>query len=262
MTPLEDTWPLGPPGPRDHLVTRRLQAPLKASGSDYVPAFADLDGAEGPARLARHIAETLRREPRRSATISLPPRRKRSWLTSCSRKPASRSDSSCHHAYSRTWQKVAKVLTRLFRAHRCPRRRSRDLLVNAEGQPNIGSELRAELASADHVDLVCAFVIWSGVVRLRDALEGVVERGGGIRVITTTYMGATQAPAIDELVRLGAEVKVAFDARTTKLHAKAWLLERTSGWTTAFVGSSNLSYTALFDGLEWNLRLSAMDAPT
>ena len=59
---------------------------------------------------------------------------------------------------------------------------------------------------------------------------------------------------------LGVEIRVAFDARTTKLHAKAWLLERASGLTTAFVGSSNLSHSALFDGLEWNVRLSAMDA--
>ncbi len=135
-----------------------------------------------------------------------------------------------------------------------------DLLVNAEGQPNIGSELRAELASADSVDLLCAFVIWSGVRHLREALEDVVGRGGRVRVITTTYMGATEKRAVDELVSLGAEVRVAFDARTTKLHAKAWLLERASGLTTAFVGSSNLSHTALFDGLEWNVRLSSIDA--
>ena len=69
-------------------------------------------------------------------------------------------------------------------------------------------------------------------------------------------MGATEKRAVDELVALGAEVRVAFDARTTKLHAKAWLLERGSGLSTAFVGSSNLSHTALFDGLEWNVRLS------
>ena len=86
-----------------------------------------------------------------------------------------------------------------------------------------------------------------------------VERGGTVRVITTTYMGATEKRAVDELFALGAEIKVALDARTTKLHAKAWLLERDSGLTTAFVGSSNLSHTALFDGLEWNVRLSSMD---
>ena len=135
-----------------------------------------------------------------------------------------------------------------------------DLLVNAEGQPNVGSELKAELASADSVDLVCAFVIWSGVRHLRDALAEVSSRGGRIRVITTTYMGATEKRAVDELVALGAQVRVAFDARTTKLHAKAWLLERASGLSTAFVGSSNLSHTALFDGLEWNVRLSSVDA--
>jgi len=95
-----------------------------------------------------------------------------------------------------------------------------DLLVNAEGQPNVGSELRAELASADSVDLICAFVIWSGVRHLREALAGVTARDGRVRVITTTYMGATEQRAVDELVALGAEVRVAFDARTTKLHAK------------------------------------------
>jgi HKD family nuclease len=118
------------------------------------------------------------------------------------------------------------------------------LLVNAEGQPNVGSELRAELATADSVDFICAFIIWSGVRHLREALASVKERRGRIRVITTTYMGATEKRAVDELVALGAEVRVAFDARTTKLHAKAWLLERASGLTTAFVGSSNLSHTA------------------
>src|SRR4051794_24677687 len=135
-----------------------------------------------------------------------------------------------------------------------------DLLVNAEGQANVGSELRAELATAASVDLICAFVIWSGVRHLEKALSDVRARGGRVRVITTTYMGATQRRAVDALVNLGADVRIAFDARTTKLHAKAWLLERASGLTTAFVGSSNLSHTALFDGLEWNVRLSAVDA--
>ena len=137
-----------------------------------------------------------------------------------------------------------------------------DLLVNADGQPNIGSELKAELASADSVDLLCAFVMWSGrACACAGALADVIARGGHVRVITTTYMGTTQKRAVDELCSIGAEVRVAFDARTTKLHAKAWLLERETGLTTALVGSSNLSHSALFDGLEWNVRLSSMDAP-
>jgi superfamily II DNA or RNA helicase/HKD family nuclease len=263
MTSMEGTSPLGPPGPRDHLVTRRIRALLDAAGSDLVPEFEDVDGAEGPVRLARHIAEILRRELEEIGDDQAAAETQAELVNELL---SEASEQERLVLPPRVLAYLAKGRQGLDAASpRAPLPATpfsiSDLLVNAEGQPNIGSELRAELASADHVDLVCAFVIWSGVVRLRDALEGVVERGGRIRVITTTYMGATQPPAIDELVRLGAEVKVAFDARTTKLHAKAWLLERTSGLTTAFVGSSNLSYTALFDGLEWNLRLSAMDAP-
>lgn len=138
---------------------------------------------------------------------------------------------------------------------------SSDLLFNGAGQPSIGNELRLELASTDHVALICAFVIWSGVRTLQERLREVIERGGQIRVITTTYMGATEPKALNELVDLGADVKVAFDARITKLHAKSWMLDRPGGLSTAFIGSSNLSHTALHDGLEWNVRLSQADAP-
>lgn len=136
-----------------------------------------------------------------------------------------------------------------------------DLLFNGAGQPTIGNELRIELASTDHVDLICAFVIWSGVRTLQEQLRGVIDRGGTIRVITTAYMGATEPKALNALVELGAEVEVAFDARITKLHAKSWMLERPGGLSTAFIGSSNLSHTALHDGLEWNVRLAQADAP-
>ena len=56
-----------------------------------------------------------------------------------------------------------------------------DLLVKAEGGPNVGTELRREIASADSVNLICAFVIWSGVRQLRDALAELVERDGMLR---------------------------------------------------------------------------------
>jgi superfamily II DNA or RNA helicase/HKD family nuclease len=135
-----------------------------------------------------------------------------------------------------------------------------ELLVNDRKQPSIGSQLKAELQSATEVDLICAFVIWSGVVTLLDELRGVVERGGRVRVITTTYMGVTDPKAVRALQEVGAEVRVAFDAQRTKLHAKAWVLHRPHGLTTAFVGSSNLSHTALHSGLEWNVRLAEAEA--
>ena len=251
------------PGPRDHLVTERVAEVLAAIDPSLIDRIA-LDAAEGPARFARHLSAVIERalldvaddahaqaaivndlvaaraapEDRHGELVTLPPE-----LWQSLREPPARLGDA-----PRTIPAPTVPLS------------SSDLLANAEGQPNIGSELRLELESADSVDLLCAFVIWSGVVRLREALAGVIERGGAVRVITTTYMGATQRRAVDELVKLGAHVRVAFDARMTKLHAKAWLLERDSGLSTAFIGSSNLSHTALFDGLEWNVRLSSIDA--
>jgi HKD family nuclease len=98
------------------------------------------------------------------------------------------------------------------------------------------------------------------VVTLLDELRDVIARGGEIRVITTTYTGATEAKAVKALCDLGADVRIAFDAQRTKLHAKAWILHRPHGLTTAFVGSSNLSRSAMHAGLEWNVRLAEAEA--
>lgn len=135
------------------------------------------------------------------------------------------------------------------------------LLVNGREQPGIGTEVRRELASADRVDLLCAFVKWHGLRVLEDAIKDLTRRGGRLRVITTTYIGATERRALDRLAELGAEVRISYETRTTRLHAKAWLFERDSGYSTAYVGSSNMSKAALLDGLEWNVRLSGVTQP-
>ncbi|MBT1002218.1 DUF3427 domain-containing protein [Paenarthrobacter sp. DKR-5] len=136
------------------------------------------------------------------------------------------------------------------------------LLTNSKDDPNLAAELRAEIESANTVDLLCAFVRWTGLRLLEPALEGLAERGARFRVITTTYMGATERRAIDELVRrYRAEVKISYETQATRLHAKAWLFRRDTGFDTAYVGSSNLSQAALLDGLEWNVRLSSVATP-
>ncbi|MGW7197372.1 DUF3427 domain-containing protein [Streptomyces chryseus] len=136
------------------------------------------------------------------------------------------------------------------------------LITNSPGELSLGTELRAELATADRIDLLCAFVKWYGLRVLEDSLQAAKERGVPLRVITTTYMGATDRHALDRLVRdFGAEVKINYEIRSTRLHAKAWLFRRSSRFDTAYVGSSNLSKAALLDGLEWNVRLSSVATP-
>lgn len=137
------------------------------------------------------------------------------------------------------------------------------LLTNAPGEPGVGHEIRAELASADRVDVIMAFVKWHGLRLFESRLQAARDRGVLLRIITTTYMGATERVALDRLVRdFGAEVKVQYDAQRTRLHAKAWLFQRHTGFDTAYVGSSNLSRAAMLDGVEWNVRLSAVSTPT
>ncbi len=251
------------PGPRDHLITRSIERDLEQLDPELLVEDA-LDPAEGPSRLAHLAMREIERELAVDETAEVQAERLNSALrrlAATAAQPRSADEVAIppRVVYGIRGRSPLGALLELPPMPSTPFAQS-DLLVNAEGQPNIGSELKAELRTADSVDLICAFVVWTGVRHLRDALAEVVERGGLVRVITTTYMGATEKRAVDELFSLGASIKVALDARTTKLHAKAWLLERDSGLTTAFVGSSNLSHTALFDGLEWNVRLSSMDA--
>lgn len=138
---------------------------------------------------------------------------------------------------------------------------SGDLLVNARGEPGLGSVLQSEIASANRIDLLCAFIKWNGLRLLEDALRAHLERGRLLRVLTTVYIGATERRAIDLLTSIGGDVKVSYDTRTTRLHAKAWFFHRESGFSTAYVGSSNLSVAALLEGLEWNVRLSQVETP-
>ena len=60
---------------------------------------------------------------------------------------------------------------------------------------------------------------------------------------------------------LGAEIKVSYDTASTRLHAKAWLFHRRSGYSTAYIGSSNLTHSAMVTGLEWNVRVSGVRNP-
>lgn len=132
------------------------------------------------------------------------------------------------------------------------------LLVNGRHDLSVGPEIKKEIGSAERVDLLCSFLKWSGFRLVEPELRELCGRGR-LRVLTTAYMGATERRALDELVAMGAELKVSYDTQRTRLHAKAWFFHRASGFSTATIGSSNLSHAALLDGVEWNVRLSQVD---
>ena len=130
------------------------------------------------------------------------------------------------------------------------------LLTNAPGEPSVGSQIRTEIESADSIDLVMAFVRRSRLLPLVAALRSHCRRGRRRRVLTTTYTGSTEPKALELLSELGAEIHVSYDVATTRRHAKAWLFHRRTEFSTAYVGSSNLTHSAQVAGMEWSVRAS------
>ena len=135
-------------------------------------------------------------------------------------------------------------------------------MMNSLDEPRLGFELEREMATADRVLMVVSFVQWRGWQRLKSAFHILADRGVPIRLLTTTYIGATDFRAIQELALLpNVELRISLDGRRRRLHAKAWLFQRDNGFSSVYVGSANLSGPALEDGIEWTVKLSEVEAP-
>ena len=244
----------------ESLVTDELQARL-ALLVDLVPDITAVDPADQPHVLARHVYEAAHRA---LSDVKDPERRVAMVNDVLTRllAPDETLTGGAEQLFSLARPPAPGVLPSSTIRPSTPLSEAA-LLTNAPGEPSLGSELRAELDTADQVDLLCAFVKWHGLRVLEPEFRRLRSRRAPLRVITTTYIGATERAALDRLVReFGAEVKIQYDAQRTRLHAKAWLFRRDTEFDTAYVGSSNLSKTALLDGVEWNVRLSRIATPT
>ena len=138
-----------------------------------------------------------------------------------------------------------------------------NLFTGGSSTLSLGEEIRREIASADEICFIVSFLKVSGVRILLDDLKKFCSREGTrLRIITTTYCGATQAKAIEQLAALSnTEIRISYNTDIERLHAKSYIFVRNSGMNTAYIGSSNLSKSAQTEGLEWNIRVTSVENP-
>lgn len=124
------------------------------------------------------------------------------------------------------------------------------------------TELQKEIRSANEIYLMVSFIKKRGLSLLLPQLKEFTNRGGKLKVITTTYMKATDFDAIKQLAELkNTEIKITYDETSERLHAKAYIFMRETGFNTAYIGSSNISEQALDTGAEWNVKVTQMEQP-
>lgn len=141
--------------------------------------------------------------------------------------------------------------------------RTSSLFTGGQSKVPMHAELIRDIESADRISLIISFLRLSGVNLIYEHLKKFCEHPNHqLRIITTTYCGITDAKAVERLALLpNTEIRISYHAKVERLHAKSYIFERNSGFSTAYIGSSNLSKSAQTDGLEWNIRVTNIENP-
>jgi len=250
------------------LITEALEARLAGLDERLVPSREGIRAAEAPDRIALHVGRIVRR-----AVAHVPEAERAEVGAALARGLCDLVDERIRGAEARPDRPLVPAGVLRALAARRPDGAPEEipgpliplldttLLTNAPGEPRVGRQLEAEVRSADAIDVVMAFIRRSGIRPLQEALRLHCASGRPLRVLTTTYTNSTEVEALLALRSLGAEVRVSYDTSSTRLHAKAWLFHRRSGYSTAYIGSSNLTHMAQVSGLEWNVRVSGARNP-
>ncbi len=127
---------------------------------------------------------------------------------------------------------------------------------------SLDSELKKEMLSSDEICWLVSFIKFEGIRLFEQVFKTLEQQGKKIKIICTVYMGATDIKAIDFLSEFSnIEIRISFNTKQERLHAKSYIFKRNTGFHTAYIGSSNLSRSALTSGLEWNLKITQQEIP-
>jgi len=257
MTPIK-------PGLYESVVSKRIRRLLREICQGKV-SLADLEDSEAPVLLSNHLAEAIRRALESTDELS-----KRFEIVNKLLGVIEEINPELEAAQEFINHSPEKaVLEAVLREGetKAPVRPSTSLsksclFTGAAGRPQMANELVNEMMSSDRVDILVSFIKRSGVAQLLRGFDALRDRNVPVRIITTCYMGASDPEAVETLCDKfrNVEIKVSYDTKHTRLHAKAYYFHRETGFSTAYVGSSNMSNPAMSEGLEWNIKATQSDS--
>lgn len=254
-------------GSYENIITEELQQDISQTEHEgLVCRQEEMDGAESPSMLAEHVNrlvlnrlsdENLSTEERVQFVNSLI-----DFLGEASEEKVADERQMLSAVISRqedarlkaTGNDLVRPLTGF---------RTSNLFTGGQSRVPLNAEIERDIESADRISLIVSFLKLSGVNLIYDHLKKFCEHPDHrLRIITTTYCGVTEAKAVARLASLpNTEIRISYQTKIERLHAKSYIFERNSGFSTAYIGSSNLSKSAQTDGLEWNIRVTNVENP-
>ena len=123
-------------------------------------------------------------------------------------------------------------------------------------------QLVNSMKRADRIDIIVSFLMESGVKMLLKDLDQAMKRGAKIRILTGNYLGITQPSALYLIKHeLGENVDLRFySEKGRSFHPKSYIFHYVDH-SDIYIGSSNISKSALTSGIEWNYRFSSYKDP-
>ncbi len=121
-------------------------------------------------------------------------------------------------------------------------------------------QLKASMLKANKIDIIVSFLMESGVRMILKDLKTALDRGAEVRILTGNYLGITQPSALYLIKKeLGNRVDLRFyNDKERSFHPKSYIFHyQTFG--EIYIGSSNISRSALTSGIEWNYRFNSLD---
>ncbi len=258
-----------PPGLYDLLQTPELKRRLLEAGQEHEAIWSAIDRAELPEKIATRLAKVFADYLSEQVFTKTGVDR---WRESLQK--ALDSAQFLHVFLPHILPQTANALTAIKpsdddtgrRMHEPPRPDTplsvSALLTGSSRSPALRAQLQKELASCDRADWLVSFIKFSGLIPLLDVLRDFTQSpaadgGPRLRIATTFYMGATDIKAIETLLQLSnTEIRISYDTKRTRLHAKAYIFHRLTGFGSAYIGSANVSKAALDEGLEWTVKVS------